>query len=368
MIPAVIGVLLVSCEDPEEKLTGTNPSGSITDVSNRITGFSPEIAGAGTELKVLGSNLSGVRGIYMGTMWINDFETNGSEISFTVPANMTLGENNISFVFTGNERATKTIEVVPIPTISYYTPKGAGEGDEVTIIGNNLSFVTTLSVSGVTANITSKDNTMIKFTMPAGATTGTIDITNSSGNTTSSPGSIVACSDEPSNLICQDVININGSFEDATLGEASSVNGWGGLTGSLHTGVITNEEAYDGFNSYKVTVNEIGANPWNIQPNSNITVDPTATYHVSMMVKGSGLVTVMFAVDEGGTPGYNNWQSPQQAVNTNEWTEISYEFSPTSEAIASGGDETARFAISMSYDGNAGGVMYFDNLRVVKVQ
>ena len=368
LIPGITALFLISCEDYTEKLTGSNPPGNAVDVSNRITGFSPEVAGAGAELTILGTNLAGVKRVYMGNMWITDFTASDSEISFGVPANMAIGESELVLVFTGSERATKTIEVVPLPSIGYFTPKAAGDGDEVTLTGNNLSYVTALSVGSVSATITKKENNLITFTMPNGATTGKINITNSSGATTSSSESIIACTAEPGNLACLAVINTNGSFEESDLGEANGVNGWGGLTGSLTSGVITDEDYYDGFKSVKITVNGLGANPWNIQPTSNMPVDPTATYHLSVWVKGTGIANVKFAMDEGGTPGWGEWQAPQVALTSNEWTEISYEFSPTSEDVGSGGDETVRFAVSMSYDGNVGGVMYMDNLRVVKVE
>ncbi len=368
LMPGIIMVFLVSCENYADKLTGTNPEGNAVDVSNRITGTSPDVAGAGAALSILGSNLSGVTMVNMGGMWINEFDASDTEVSFSVPANITIGTNDVVLVFSGPERAVKSVEVIPLPNISYFTPKAAMDGDDVTIIGTNLSYVTTLSVGDAGATIKSKDDGQIVFTMPDGASTAVINLATPSGSTTSSTESLIACSSEAGNSICLPVINTNGSFEGSDVGAADGVNGWGGLNGSLVTGEITDEEYFDGFKSVKITVNEIGANPWNIQPTSTMTVDHTATYKLSVWVKGTGIAEVYIAVDEGGTPGYTNWNGETVALTSNEWTEITYEFSPASEDPAAGGDSTARFAVSLSYDGNVGGVYYMDNLRVTKVE
>ena len=368
LIPCLFLLFLISCEDYSEKLTGTNPEGTAIDVSNRITGFSPEVIGGGAELKVLGSNLAGVKKINMGDFWITDFNASDSEVSFIVPANISLGEKEVALVFSGPERANRMIEVIPLPSISYFTPKAAGVGDEVTVTGNNLSFVASIGVGDINATIITKESNRIKFTMPAGATTNTIKLTSTGGTVTSSTQSIIACSGDPGNLACLDVINTNGSFEASNLGAADGVAGWGGLTGSLTTGVITDEDYYDGFKSVKITINELGPNPWSIQPTSVMPVDPNATYHLSIWVKGTGIANVKFAMDQGGTPGWSEWQAPEVTLTSNQWTEISYQFSPTSEDPGAGGDATVRFAVSMSYSGNVGGVLYMDNLRVVKVE
>ncbi|GEM_PF-3141793 len=369
ILPALIMFVLVSCEDTEDRLTGSNPTGNTVDVSNRISGFTPAIAGAGTPLTINGSSLSGVKRIYMGSTWIFDFEASDSEITFNVPGNMTLGANEITLVFDGDERAINSVEVVPIPSINYFTPKAAGEGDEVIITGNNLSYANSVTVSGVSATITEQEDGLIRFTMPGGATTGPIEVTNSSGNVSTSPGSIISCSDEPDNLACFPVINVNGSFED---GE-TNWNLAGGSSAATHTYEVTDEDSYDGFYSAKITVesvSEAASDPnegsaWHIQPTTAMNVDPTATYHVSFWVKGSGLAKAKFAMDQGGTPGWSEWAAPTSGIATDEWTEFTYEFSPTTEAPP--GDQSSRFAISMNYPGNNGGVLYIDNLRVVKI-
>lgn len=359
-------LFLTSCEDYKERLSGFNPEGSAVDVSSRITGFSPEKAGAGAVLTVNGNNLSEVIRVYMGQLWVDDFEATASAVTFTVPPNISLGQNTVVLVFAGAERATSSIEVLPLPSITYFTPKAVADGDEVTILGNNLSFVSSISISGKAATIISKENARLSFTVPAGISSDVIQMTSITGGVTSSTESVIACSAEPDKLACLPVINTNGSFEEGEAGEVGAVQvpGWN-LGGSLITSEITDKEYYDGFQCAKITINEIGPNPWSIQPTSVMHVVPGEEYHLSMWVKGTGIANIKFAIDQGGTPGYAEYGNPELAVTSGEWQEVSYYFTPETSNTEPG---NARYAISMSYTGNVGGVIYMDNLRVVKVE
>ncbi|WMI67744.1 carbohydrate binding domain-containing protein [Mangrovimonas sp. YM274] len=160
-------------------------------------------------------------------------------------------------------------------------------------------------------------------------------------------------------------INTNGSFEDSDLGAADNIAGWGGLNGNLVSGEITDVHSHDGDKSLKLTINDIGANPWDIQPTSSMTVVDGETYHLSVWFKGNGITNIKIAIDQGGDPGWLEWAAPEQGFLDNEWTEISYDF--TADTTNSS-DGNARFAISMSYSGNVGGVIYIDDLEVTPAQ
>jgi hypothetical protein len=342
---------------------------SVTDVSDRITGLSSNAPGQGAILTITGTQLNGVMRVAIGNEVVtksNFVSQDESSITLVVPPNSALGENTLLVVWPGSARGTTTLEVVLFHTISSIAPSVAAVGQTVTLFGSNLNLVDEVAIGGVAATIISKTSTTLKFTMPAGATTGTVSINSSAGLYTSNT-ELIACESDPENLGCLPVINTNGSFEDGNSGD-NNAPGWNllGGSGGLHDAEITNEEAYEGNQSVKITVNDVNlgaGNQWHIQPTSTMNVNPTATYHLSLWVKGSGIANVKFAVDEGGNPGYTEWGNPEVGVSSGEWTQISYEFSPTSE---SGGDGVARFAVSMSYEGNAGGVLYMDNLRVVE--
>lgn len=362
LLPAIVAAIIISC-DNEDAITYSG-----TDVTGRISALSSTAPGQGADLTITGSQMDEVLRVFVGNVVVtknNFLSQDASAITFTVPPTSALGQNKLLVVWPGSATGSKAVDVVVFHTFSKIAPLAAATGQTVTLFGTNLNLVESVAANGVSASIVSKSSGVLKFTMPAGATTGPVSISSSAGVFTGSTD-LIACESQPGNVGCLPVINTNGSFEAGELGTVGtiSVPGWN-LGGSRITSVITNEDAYEGSQCAKITINSIGGNPWDIQPTSNITVDPTATYHLSMWIKGSGIANVKFAVDENGVPGYAEWAAPQRAISTSEWVEVSYTFSPASEAS---GDQVGRFAISMSYSGNVGGVMYMDNLRVVKVE
>src|SRR5690606_38389326 len=191
-----------------------------------------------------------------------------SSISFRVPANSTLGENKLLVVWPGAATGSKTVNVVVFHTISDIAPLVAAAGQTVTVFGNNLNIVEEVKVSGVAGTIISQTSGVLKFTMPDGAPTGPVEISSAAGVETSSTN-LISCGTEPGNLGCLPVINTNGSFEDGEVGTVGvvSVPGWN-LGGSRITSEITDDEAYEGFQSAKITINSVGTNAWDIQPTS----------------------------------------------------------------------------------------------------
>lgn len=156
-------------------------------------------------------------------------------------------------------------------------------------------------------------------------------------------------------------INVNGSFEESDLGTADNITGWGGLNGSNASGEIIDTDSHDGDKCVKMTINAIGANPWDIQPTSVMDVEDGKEYVLSIWFKGTGISNIKVAIDQGGDPGWAEWAAPESAFQNNTWTEVTYEFTATTTNAGSG---NGRFAISMSYEGNVGGTLLMDNLTV----
>lgn len=363
-------LMVFSCQDADDKLNGPTPKDESVDVSSRISGFANDVTGSGSVATVMGSRLSGVEFVLIDDIFAEIVEISDSELSFLVPESPapSLGMVEVMLLFSGQERATTQIEVVANPTFARIYPTSASTGDEIIIRGSNLDAVTEAGIGEVAATIVSQSANLLVMTVPSGAQSGSLFyMVAPSGSTVQSEASFVSCEDSPESVACMELINTNGGFEDGDTGVVGevTVDGWT-LTGSLITSEIVDEDAYEGFQSAKITINEIGGNPWSIQPTSTMEIDPTATYHLSIWVKGSGIANMKFAIDEGGSPGWGEFGNPEVSINSDDWTEISYEFSPSTEAPPAG-DNTARFAISMSYEGNVGGVVYLDNLRVVKL-
>ena len=365
-VPAIALFFIIGCQDYSEKLTGTNPTGTAVDVSNRVTGQVPDLAGGGADLTILGSNLSGVNKVVIDGIWVGDVTATESEVTFQVPVNVSIGDVDLTLVFAGSERAHKIVEVIPLPNISFFAPITAMDGDELIVEGTNFQYATSISVGDIEATIKSKDDNQIILTVPNGVSTAPIHIVAVSGSVTSSENSLAVCSSDPDHTLCVSVANTNGNFEESDLGEASGIDSWGGLHGSRATGEIIDTKFVDGSQSVKMTVVEIGGNAWDIQPTSSFPVDHTATYKLSVWVKGTGLPRVKIAVDQGGTPGWSDYETVDVNLTNNQWQEVTYLFSPAEEDPGAGGDSEARFAVSMSYDENLGGVFYMDNLRITK--
>lgn len=361
-------LMLVKCSEDE----GTTYSA--TDVSNRITALSSTAPGQGAALTISGSQLDQVTRIFVGNNVVakgNFISQEASSLTFTVPPSSVLGKNALMVVWPNFARAIDTITVVQFHTISSVAPTAAAAGQPVTLLGLNLNLVDEIDVNGTAVtNIISKTSGMIRFTMPAGATTGRVTVTSDAGSFTSA-ATLIACEGNPNHIACKPTINTNGSFEDGITGIVNNAGtpgtgtapGWS-LGGSRIVAEVVENEFFDGNKSVKITVNSVGANPWDIQPTSSMPIEQDATYRLSLWVKGSGLVSIKFALDQGGTPGWTEYGgSNTVAVNNSQWQEITYDFTPTGDT-----DNSVRFAISMSYEGNVGGVMYMDNLRVVKIE
>ncbi|HEX6640527.1 MAG TPA: IPT/TIG domain-containing protein, partial [Thermoanaerobaculia bacterium] len=88
---------------------------------------------------------------------------------------------------TANNSKTETTNVNPSapPVIGSFTPSSGPVSQVVTITGSNFFSTTLVKFNGVSATFTVVSNTSITATVPAGATTGLINITNFSGATSS---------------------------------------------------------------------------------------------------------------------------------------------------------------------------------------
>src|SRR5438105_1531274 len=71
--------------------------------------------------------------------------------------------------------------VAPIPAVSGFSPAAGGVGTLVTINGRNVGSATSVTFGGVTATPTIVSPTQIRATVPAGARTGKIGVTNPNG-------------------------------------------------------------------------------------------------------------------------------------------------------------------------------------------
>ena len=70
-------------------------------------------------------------------------------------------------------------------------PVAGKVGKNVLILGNGLTGSSSVSFNGVAAAFTVESDTLIKATVPAGATTGTVSVVTPSGTLNSNPQFVV---------------------------------------------------------------------------------------------------------------------------------------------------------------------------------
>jgi hypothetical protein len=104
------------------------------------------------------------------------------------------------------------------PTVSGFSPTSGAVGTSVTISGTNFTGATAVAFNGTAASYTVNSSTQITATVPSGATTGPISVTNSSGTGTSS-SSFTVTSGNTAQLI------VNGGFESGQSPWSESSSG-----------------------------------------------------------------------------------------------------------------------------------------------
>jgi hypothetical protein len=144
------------------------------------------------------------------------------------------------------------------PTVSSFNPAGGPVGTQVTIIGSQFTNATHVSFNGIppsgTASFTINSDTQILATVPNGATTGKITVTNPGGIGESVDNFIVTAPVTQYNLIVNTsgsggvALNPSGGIYDsgatviltATPAAGFQFSGWSGdLTGSTNPETIT---------------------------------------------------------------------------------------------------------------------------------
>jgi hypothetical protein len=87
---------------------------------------------------------------------------------------------------TGTSASDFTVTVPALPEITAFTPSSGPVGTSVTITGTNFTGTTAVEFNGTAAvTFTVDSDTQITATVPAGATTGPISVTNADGTGTS---------------------------------------------------------------------------------------------------------------------------------------------------------------------------------------
>jgi hypothetical protein len=180
-------------------VTVTNVSGTGRSTTNFnvtpgpvIVSFTPTSGPVGASVTITGANFLGATVVEFNGLAASSFTVNpvGTQITAVVPSGASTGPITVT---TPNGTATSTANFGVTPTISSFTPTGGPVGTQVVITGQNFVGVTGVSFGGVQAiSFTVNSSTQITATVPSGAMTGPIAVTNAAGSTSSSSNFTVA--------------------------------------------------------------------------------------------------------------------------------------------------------------------------------
>src|SRR6185295_14553695 len=181
---ALTGKLIITNE------AGSGPTATAFKVSPKITGFTPAsvVAGGGTPVTITGTNLVALTGspvARVGAFAIppaSVLANSSTSITFVVPLGAFTGKISVTTVDGAGVSATDLVVIQP-PKPTAFTPASGPVGTLVTISGANFSGNVSVTFGGnVTAAAQLISATMVRATVPDGALTGKLIITNEAGS------------------------------------------------------------------------------------------------------------------------------------------------------------------------------------------
>lgn len=149
-----------------------------------IAGVSPATGFPGTAVTLSGTNLEIVNQVKFGDV-VAVFTSTSTSLTTTVPDNA-VGGNQLITVSGPGGTATISFNVNLAPQITSFTPTTARAGDLITVNGARFANASLVKIGGTNTAFTVVSGTQITFTIPAGAVSGSINITTPDGTGTSS--------------------------------------------------------------------------------------------------------------------------------------------------------------------------------------
>ncbi|GAA4053219.1 hypothetical protein GCM10022409_45170 [Hymenobacter glaciei] len=207
-----------------------------------ITGFTPASGPVGTVVTVQGSNFTGATAVRFNGTLASSFAVNSAtQLTATVAAGTTTGPVTVvAPAGTATSATSFTVTTASAsPTITSFSPTSGPVGTSVVITGTNLSTVTQVSFNGTNApTFTANSSTQLTATVPAGATTGTIAVVNSSGTGTSATSFVVSTG--PANDLCANAtpLSCGQTLSGTTVGSTATGDPTGSCTTSVDGGGV----------------------------------------------------------------------------------------------------------------------------------
>ncbi|MGV3503170.1 MAG: IPT/TIG domain-containing protein, partial [Adhaeribacter sp.] len=177
--------LTIANDDASEGSYVINLTATAADMPPTVSGLAPTAGKAGDEVTITGNNLFNVTSVKFGGNTDASFTvTSNSEIKATVPAGATTGA--IVLATATNSVSTGVFTVYPTPAITAIDPTFGGVGMSVTLTGSGFTPEATIDFNGTpVVSKTFVNATTYTVTVPAGATTGPINIATTGGTASS---------------------------------------------------------------------------------------------------------------------------------------------------------------------------------------
>lgn len=173
------------------RITVTTPAGAATSdvftvtLQPSLTSFAPATGGVGTSVVINGANFTGATAVQFNGRSATAFTVNSAlRITATVPAGATTGPIRVTTP-RGTATSATTFTVVPVPSITGFTPVTGARGATVTINGANFTGATALRFNGVATPFSLISATQLSASVPAAATTGKLTVATPGGTATS---------------------------------------------------------------------------------------------------------------------------------------------------------------------------------------
>ncbi len=140
-----------------------------------LTGFTPSSGITGSAVTIEGAALGAVSKVEFGSLTAQFTVLSATRLEAIVPDGASKGKISLS---TAADTVTSKAKFTATLSVTAFSPQHAGAGTEVTIKGIGFNTSSTLSFDGVPASVKFVSAKKLKATVPTGAGTGAIAVTN----------------------------------------------------------------------------------------------------------------------------------------------------------------------------------------------
>ena len=180
----------VPCAAITGAVSVSTTGGSVAGASFTVTSLgSPTVVAAsgavGAIVTITGTNFCGTTSVLINGIAATHTALSNTSMTVTVPST-TIGAGTITVTNTVSSAVASFTVTAATPTITSFNPTSGTVGTSVVITGTNFTGATSVKFfNGKTASFVVNSATQITATVPSGATTGQIQVTNAVGTGTS---------------------------------------------------------------------------------------------------------------------------------------------------------------------------------------